>query len=154
MSIFDPSEIYKFAIRIEDNGEKFYRKYAETLSEEKVKDLFTQLADDEVSHKKKFEDILSGIEESEPSESYPGEYLEYVIAYVDNLVFKEEKLKSEIEKISDAKAAIDFALQREFDSIHYYQEIKKLVPEQTTDLIDKIIDEERKHVVKLTKISL
>ncbi|MCK4339265.1 MAG: rubrerythrin, partial [Candidatus Cloacimonetes bacterium] len=56
INIFNASEIYQFAIRIEENGEKFYRQMAKKLDEPKVKELFTLLADDEVVHKKTFKE--------------------------------------------------------------------------------------------------
>ena len=57
MKIFDASEVFQFAIRIEENGERFYR-YAEGIAkEEEEKKIFSYLADEETKHKKEFEDL-------------------------------------------------------------------------------------------------
>ncbi|MDO9575889.1 MAG: ferritin family protein [bacterium] len=150
MGIFKASEIYQFAIRIEENGEKFYRKMAEKLENANMKKVFTYLADKEVKHKKTFEDMVSKVEKYEPPESYPGEYFAYLRAYADNIIFSQEKLEEEMSKIKGAISAIDFAIQRELDSILYYLEMKNLVPESERNLIDGIIEEERRHFVKIS----
>lgn len=150
--MFDPSEIFQLAIRIEENGEKFYRSMAEKLPDQQVKELFSFLADEEVSHKNFYKDILSKIDTFEPYESYPGEYFSYLRAYANNIIFSEKTFEVKLEQIADALSAIDFAIKAELDSILYYQEIKKLVPEKKHAQIDEIIDEERRHFVKLTDI--
>jgi len=152
MSLFEPSEIFQFAIRIEQNGENFYRKMAEKLDDKPLQDLFISLADEEVKHKKIYQNMVSEIESYEPFESYSGEYYEYLRAYADNIVFDEEKLDDKIAAISDKLSAIDFAIDNEISSILYYQEIKNLVPKGKHAQIDKIIEEERKHFARLTKI--
>ena len=128
--IFDPSEVFQLAIRIEENGEKFYRSMADKLQDPEVKELFTFLADEEVGHKNFYKDILSKIDTFEPYESYPGEYFSYLRAYANNIIFSEKTFEVKLEEIGDALSAIDFAIKAELDSILYYQEIKKLEPEK------------------------
>lgn len=153
MSIFfNANEILQFAVRIEENGEKFYRYAARITKDDDTKKIFEYLADEENTHKKKFEDLLLKIEEFQPLESYPGEYLAYLRAYVDNIIFTNEVLDKEISEVKDALVAINFGIQRELDSILYYHEIKKFVPKSQHTLIDKVIDEERKHFSKLSEI--
>ncbi|MBC8525252.1 MAG: ferritin family protein [Candidatus Cloacimonetes bacterium] len=151
-NIFNASEIYQFAIRIEENGEKFYRQMAKKLDEPKVKELFALLADDEVVHKKTFKEMLSQIETYEPPESYPGEYFEYLRAYVDNVLFSINKFDEDVEKIHNALEAIQFAIDKELDSVLYYQEMRNVVLAHQKELIKNIIEEERRHVVKLSEI--
>ena len=153
MSVFEPSEVFQFAIRIEEGGEKFYRAMANKIENAEVKSLFSALADDEVKHKKTYQGMLSKIEEYEPFESYPGEYFSYLRAYADNIIFTPQRMEEEMQKITDAASALKFAIDRELDSILYYQEVKNLVPKNQRDIIDKIIEEERKHFMKLTKCS-
>ena len=152
MKIFDISEVFQLAIRVEENGEKFYRAVAEKTENAKIKETFTYLADTEVTHKKMFEDMLLTMEKYEPTESYPGEYFEYLRAYADGVIFKEGKLAQEISNVQDVKSAIDFALRRELESIFYYQEMKRFVPKYQHHLLGKIIDEERKHFVDLSRL--
>ena len=152
MSIFNSSEIYQFAIKIEENGEKFYRRMTEKLDDPKVKELFTFLANEEVNHKRTFEKMLSKFEDYTPVESYPGEYFAYLKAYADNLVFGFNKFDDDISKIEDAVSAVQFAIGKELDTIMYFQEMKNIVPKSELNRINAIINEERKHVVKLSEI--
>ena len=151
MSVFfNVSEIYQFAIKIEENGEKFYRKVANKTKNKEVKDLFNFLADEEVKHKKVFEELLSKIEKYEPPESYPGEYFAYLKAYAEELIFP-KGVEREMEK-EDVIEAINFGIRRELDSIMYYLEAKGFVPETQHNQLDKIIEQERAHFVKLSNL--
>lgn len=71
---------------------------------------------------------------------------------MDNIIFTNEVLDKEISRVKDTPSAINFGIQRELDSILYYHEIKNFVPKSQHKLIDKIIDEERKHFSKLTRL--
>jgi len=152
MSLFEPSEIFQFAIRIEENGEKFYRQMAQKFEDPKVKELFSFLANEEMKHKKIYEEMVSKIEKYEPFETFPGEYFAYLRAYADKIIFTQKKFDEEIANIKDINAALDYAINAELDSILYYQEIKNLVSENQGKIIDKIIEEERRHFVKLSEI--
>ena len=62
MSIkFNADEIFEIAIQIEKNGEKFYRKAAEAVSDEDARQTFIELADMEVAHIKTFADMRTGL---------------------------------------------------------------------------------------------
>ncbi|MBA7553925.1 hypothetical protein ES705_46529 [subsurface metagenome] len=152
MSLFEPGEVFQFAIRIEENGEKFYRQMVQKFDETKVKELFSYLADEEVKHKKTYEDMVSKIEKYEPFETFPGEYFAYLRAYADKIIFTQKEFDEEIANIKDINAALDYAINAELDSILYYQEIKNLVSENQRSTINKIIEEERRHFVKLSEI--
>ena len=152
MSLFEPGEVFQFAIRIEENGEKFYRQMVQKFDEIKVKELFSYLADEEVKHKKTYEEMVSKIEKYEPFETFPGEYFAYLRAYVDKIIFTQKEFDEEIANIKDINAALDYAINAELDSILYYQEVKNLVSENQRSTIDKIIEEERRHFVKLSEI--
>lgn len=145
------SEVLQFAIKIEENGWNFYNKVAEANEDKKIKDLFTFLADEEVKHKETFEAMLPEIENYEPREVYPPEYFAYLRAYADNIIFKkgeEKELSSDLEPVS----AIDFGMIIEVDSIAYYNEVKNFVSLQQQSAIDKIIEEEKKHFLKLSEL--
>ncbi len=151
MHTFTAGDVIQFAVRLEENGELFYRKAAEAANDKTVADLFKRLADDETQHKKTFEGLLSRIKWIEPAESYPGEYFAYLKNYMDGRVVFSTDLKGELPDIQDMAGALGFAIQRELDSILYYQELKAFVPEKDFGTLDKIIAEERRHFAELTK---
>lgn len=151
MAIFSASEVIRFAVRIEENGEEFYRSIAKKFKDGKIVETFNSLADQEIEHKKTFQEILSTVEDYKPAESYPGEYFAYLKAYVDGLVFnKEKKGRIAVKKMKTVKETIQFAMGMEIESILYYLEAKNLVPDSPKKIIDRIVQEERRHYLNLS----
>lgn len=152
MAIFEAKEIFQFAIRIEENGEKFYRFAHDLVSDEETKKIFNYLAEEEIKHKEIFTDLLSGITKDVSFDNYSDEYFDYLSSYVDNVIFTDDQLEKQRKEVNDALSAVDFAMQRELDSILYYHEVEKFVSEDKKSLIEKIIEEERKHYAKLSEM--
>ncbi|HEX7320039.1 MAG TPA: ferritin family protein [bacterium] len=152
MSVFDAREILLFAIRIEENGEAFYRNMSAKLPEPRIQDLFRHLAGQELVHRDIYRSMLSKLQAYTPPETYTDEYGAYLRAYVDNKIFNAGRLDEYAAAITTAKAAIDFAIDRELESILYYQEILMVVPEEQKNEINKIIGEEKNHFMKLSEL--
>jgi rubrerythrin len=153
MQVFEASDVVEVAIRIEENGINFYKFAEQIAKQEEAKKLFAHLAQAEVTHKKTFESIFAKMEKYNPPESYAGEYSAYLRSYVDNnIIFTKEAMDKELSNVKDTIAAFDFAIKRELDSILYYHEIKKLVPASQHEVLEQIIEEERKHFVALTEM--
>jgi len=153
MSVFESREIYQFAIRIEENGERFYRQAAQTIRDKNASGLFAHLADEEVKHKKIFEGMLPKTETFSMDERYPGEYLEYLKDYLDDkVVFNKRETDQELTDVKDAPSAIDFAIHREMNAILYFLEVKNLVSKDQQSFIDRIVDEEKKHFSLLSQM--
>lgn len=153
MSVFKVSDIIEFAIRIEENGENFYRYAVQLTADEELKKTFQELAQAEAQHRKLFERLFAGIEQERPPETYDGEYAAYLHNYVDNnIIFTKELLEAELAKIKDVPAALDFAIRMEMDSILYYHEIKNFVPHKDHPTVDEIIEEERRHFKGLSHL--
>jgi len=150
--IFDISEIYQIAVAIEENGIKFYSMWAKKSKNKKIKELFSTLADMEVEHKKIFNKMLSEIKKYEPKEAYPEEYFLYLKAYADGIIFNFDELKKQQSKLKTTSQVLTYAIQREKDSILYYQEAKNIVPKYQADQLEKIINEERRHLLDLSYI--
>ncbi|HLD29728.1 MAG TPA: ferritin family protein [bacterium] len=152
MKIFNASEIYQFAVRIEDNGEMIYKKFSKTLKDKEAGDLFIYLADEEVKHRRIFEEMLAPLEKYEPAESYPGEYFTYLRSYADGVVFARDRMEKERTGVTEFLSAADFGLRRETDSIMFYQEMKGAVSNDQKASIEKVIEEERKHFLKIYEL--
>jgi len=147
-------DVVNFAVRIEENGERFYREAAETVTDQSVKELFNRLAREEMGHKKTFEKVLSSLGTIRQPETYEGEYLLYLTAFIDGkAVFKDHPRIPELAKASTVIGALDFAIQRELDSILFYQEMRGYVmgPDHAST-VDLIIDEEKMHFAILSKL--
>lgn len=142
-------EILQFAMRMEENGERFYREASTTASDSRVKELFSRLAAEETVHNRSFEELFSKADVFEPPETYPGEYLSYFYNYIDSKVFFTKENKASQPDTFDVIEALDFAIQRELDAVLFYQELKAFVPSTDNHTIDAIIDEERRHFAQL-----
>lgn len=153
MKIFTASDIVEFAERIHENGASFYQYAIQLVNNQGAKDLFAELAEEERQHQKYLEKVFAGMEKNIPMETYTGEYAQYLRNYIDNnIIFTKDALDRGMGEVKDACSAIDFAIQRELDSICYYQGIKELVPQEQHDMIDNLIAEERKHFIKLSDL--
>jgi rubrerythrin len=147
-------DVVNFAVRIEENGEQFYREAAGIVTNRPVKELFDRLAKEEMGHKKTFEKVLSRLSSYQQPETYEGEYFAYLTAFIDGkVVFKDHPKIPELAKASTVIGALDFAIQRELDSILFYQEMKGFVAGAGhTSTVDLIIDEEKTHFAILSKL--
>jgi rubrerythrin len=152
MSIYQGSDIFQFAIRMEENGERFYRYAASIAKDNKAREIFNHLSSEEVNHRKLFADMFSKIDTYMPKETYPGEYMAYLQSYVDGKAVFTPVAEKEIAGVTDVTAALDFAIQRELDSVLYYSEMKKYVTTSAQNLLEQVIEEERKHVMILSGI--
>jgi rubrerythrin len=161
MKVFNGHDVLQFAIRVEENGEAFYREAARLANDQGVRDLFSRLAAEEVGHRRTFEGMLSELGSYQPAETYEGEYLSYLHAYIDGkAIFRGNDIGSSgpansqpaagtanlsALNVHDTLSALDYAIQREIDSIVYYQEVRVFVPEKYYPVVDGIIGEERRH---------
>lgn len=146
MEFLNMSDVLNFAIRIEEMGELFYKKAALLAKDDEAANTFYRLAEEEVRHKEVFANMLSRVGNQRPPESYPGEYLKYVRSFIDGkVVFKDDVTLGESGAVVDTRSALDYALQRELDSILFYHELKQLVPEGQREVLEEVIAEERRH---------
>ena len=136
MKILDARDVIRFAIRIEEDGEAFYRKAALAAQNKDIRDLFNFLADEEIQHKTLFREMLSRMETLQPAETYDGEYAAYLSDYIDGkVIFTKEVQQGFTSDTKDILSAITFAMQREADSILYYHEAKRFIAEKYYNMI-------------------
>jgi rubrerythrin len=152
MISFTASDAMEIAVKMEENGQKFYNRMAEKLNDPELKKLFLFLANEEVKHKALYNEILKKVGENQWQEDYPEEYYNYLNAYAEKIIFSNQRLDEEIGAIQDSGAALNFAIKAELEAVLYYEEIKKMVGKKDQEIIDQIIAEERRHFVQLTKL--
>lgn len=151
MPLFNMRDIFAVAIKIEERGEAFYRDVARQVNQESVQKLFIQLANDEVEHKRLFQQMAQQVGGIELNPEAQKEFLSYLDAYTESLIFEEpEKLPYNAQKAFDLPRALIYAIEKELDSVLFYKEVKELVPPSEQGLLDQIITEERRHVVNLS----
>ncbi|MFH1063350.1 MAG: ferritin family protein [Candidatus Omnitrophota bacterium] len=150
---WSPQEILKIAIKVELNGQQLYSCLESDSEDIKIKQIWNFLKQQEIVHRQIFEDMLAKDGSLIVHEFGTGEYDAYMKAiaseYIITLKIIEEKLKT---KFASDLAAVDFALSIEKESVLVYTALKNYVTEDKQHILDKIIDEEKKHIVQLIKL--
>ena len=153
---FNADEIFEIAEQIEVNGGKFYRRAAESFDKEETRNLLKGLAHMEDQHKATFAEIMENLlaRERQPTVYDPfDEAVLYLRAFAGGHVFKTDL---DIEELFTGDETLEYILHKaiglEKDSIVFYVGMRDLVPEDLgKDKIDRIIKEEKQHIVVLTK---
>jgi rubrerythrin len=149
MSIFNAEDVIQFAIRIEENGEKYYQDAERTATDENPKRLFRRLAAEESEHKEFFKKLLLKTNFPSNPEDYQGEYLEELRAYID----EEAALQPSPKDKNDIASILAAAARREAHSILYYEGLKKFVSEDDSKVLDKIKEEEQRHFTEIRSLA-
>ena len=154
MSItFSGSELINIAIGIERRGIAFYDIMTKSTENAAARDVFQYLADMERQHIQIFQGMLDEANKYQPSETYTGEYAAYLQALVDNAVFTDDMVTSEMATQADSDiAAIELAITAEKDSILFYYEMKDIMPQRAQPTVNKIIAEEKSHLKQLSEL--
>ena len=144
------AEVVQFAIRIEQNGRRFYQSLARHFADYRVIcDFFSALADQEGDHKAFFERLATDLEQEETAWPLSEDYFLYLRGFADKAVFNDEATDVAIKNVQDMDQALVFAIERERHSIDYYTGLKKAIPEGEHADIDRIIAEEKRHLRQL-----
>lgn len=154
---FSADDMFKMAIRIEENGARFYRKAAKQQSDAKNQEMLEKLGVMEDQHIRTFEKMRGSMTEAEKTNTVfdpQGEASLYLVAMADS--HKGEGNPSVADALTGEESIaeiIDIAIDLEKESILFYLGLKDLVPpEYGQDKLDTIINEERRHIIQLNGI--
>jgi rubrerythrin len=155
--VFNADEIFEMAIRIENNAADFYRKAASLQSDTENQKFLERLAGMEVQHRKIFTEIRSTLTEKEKDPKVFDPYDEvsqYVAAMVDTMGGEgSPSVADSLTGDETLEEILRTAVGLEKDTILFYLGIKDMVPLQSgQNRIDKIIREERRHVIQLSNL--
>lgn len=128
----------EFAIKMERDGEKYYREQAENNQNNSLNAVFLLLAEDENGHAKLLENeqekITYDLAENE------------VLADANNVFKDRDDFKNKFEKIPDQLDVYRMALQMEKDSIELYEKFfNEATDEQTKKLFGYLVKQEENH---------
>jgi rubrerythrin len=141
----------RLGVNDEKSGVALYTTLAARTLTPELQTLFTDLADQERFHQRRFEEMLSSLDGAPagaPSEAERN----YLQALTSLLAFPDEDSARRLagQTVDDA-AALDLAATFERDTLLLMQEMKQLVPRADHGVVEQLIDEERAHVVALTQ---
>lgn len=144
MSLLGLKQLIGYAIRLEENGERFYRAWAEKQENPRHRELFSHLADEEIRHRVTFKQLSEMVSDKGADPANYDDYAGYLSSFSETL-FNPGRQEAEMAAVKDIQGAVDFAMRRELDSILFYQEIKPFVHPEQEATISTIINEERNH---------
>jgi rubrerythrin len=143
-------EVVELAIEIERNGRDFYSVLHDKAGKDDLKEILEYLTAAEDDHIKVFKSIFADGCEREPGEAYNEEYYSFMNALAGQYVFtRKGKGREMAENIANIVDALNMAIGFEKDSILFYQSMVKVVPAKDRDKVESIIEEEKKHLLKL-----
>lgn len=149
-------ELVQLAINIEKRGMEFYDAAHSTAVDSKSKELYKHLYNEEVKHMELFTELYNHIKDiTTVDDSYL--FDENVSAYLKSLV-EEEVFKTSALAQDKNKSTLDNivqeAIKAEKNSILFYTELAlHIKDEEVLNILDILIEEEKKHLVELTILS-
>jgi len=151
--LFTGGQVVELAMQIERNGAAFYEAARMKAGSDAAKKLFDYLIGEEQKHLRTFREMLKDLELVRPREQYEGEWGAYLGAAAAEHVFTDDALaRSAIDGIRDERQAIQFAIGFEKDSILLFYELSNLVEGRNKAVVEKLVNEEREHLRKLSEL--
>ena len=146
---FSSNELINLAIDIEKRGIVFYDVMARSTDNAAAREVFHGLMEMEREHIHVFENILVN-NGGDPVFKNDAEYSAYLKSLIDNAVFNEESVISEMAtQINSDVTALELGISMEKDSILFYYEMRERLTGQFRVTVDRIIKEEKEHLNQL-----
>jgi len=153
---FNAREVFDIGVQIEANGKAFYEAAAKKTAETATREFFLQLAAWEAQHIKLFGELRDAL----PAGAGTAEVFDpndeaalYLQATADSHVFvKNKDMVGLVAGCKGPQEILDLAMTFEKDSVVFYTTMKKVVaPNLGQDKVDRLIDEEIKHISMLSQ---
>ncbi|SMC27486.1 Rubrerythrin [Desulfacinum hydrothermale DSM 13146] len=143
--MFSAWEVLKIAIKLEENGENYYRKAAALQKDPALIQVLEGLAEDEAKHKKWFRQFQDRLQE-EPEDRWvqeiSGDLLQSMVG--DQSFSLQEVDPAELDTMEKILAT---AIEFEKDTILFYDMLRGFMDEgESANALRQIIEEERLHV--------
>lgn len=143
--MFTFQEILDIAIRIEKNGEDYYRDATKKVSSDSLASSLQWLADEEVEHRKAFTNFKQSLQadvDNRQLEEMSG-------ALLQNILGDQKFSLSDIDlsQVSGVRRLLEHAIEFENDTILFYEMISGLIDDsETLTCLETLMQEERNHV--------
>jgi rubrerythrin len=140
ISDFDELEVLKIAMKIEADGEKYYKSVLNKTSDERVKRTFKRLAEDESSHYEKFKGMFEVELRGRSIDPDSIDSEEGLFTYFETGIFN---VDAEAKSVKDAVLNGEIV---ELRSILFYKELLKISKaEGKRQMLNEIIEQEQMH---------
>lgn len=143
--MFKISDIIELAIKIEQNGEKIYRKASHKSSNSNIHDLLKKLADEENLHIDFFLKIKESIQETSDIQEIEDMGKSILLEIMEGKAFSLGE--TDFSSIHHMNHLMATAIEFEKDTVIFYEMIHSLIEDDTSSaLLEKIIREEEEHI--------
>ncbi len=150
---FSPQDIFHIAVQVENNGVDLYRALEEKSQSKDSKKVWAYLKEQEQRHAKLFGEMLENIGDYVVYDMGQGKYDEYFKVIASEYIITQKLTeKKEIKEFSSDIEAVDFGIYIEKESILTYSALKDYMQPGKQQQIDKIIDEEKRHLIELSSL--
>lgn len=151
---FNAAEVFQIAVEIEENGRAFYEKALAKIDDAEVRAIFKDLAQQEVEHKRKFQELKAQLPpEAAQSTVYDpnNESALYLKMMADGHVFRtSDSVDAQIAKVRDAVDALRMAMEFEKDSVIFFLSMQDATEEEKgRRFIGLLVKEEQEHLRRL-----
>jgi len=145
-------EVIEMAIATERSGQAFYQNASKLAREDNLKELFQYLAEEEEKHLKTFQDFYNTLKEKPEITPYNWEEAKlYLEALVDSKFFADPDTAISLAKeAKDELEVINSAMNFEKDTLLFFYQILEMIKSQEQELVKKIIEQEKKHIQRLS----
>lgn len=154
---FNAEEVFDMAITIEENGKKFYDEACKLIEDQTIKNLFKDLAQEEIKHRERFIELKKFIPKEVKGQTVydpDNEITLYLKMMADDHVFRtSEGVTDKVASIQTTEDALKLALQFEKDSIVFFLTMKDHTEDpKGKELIDLLVKEEQQHLRRISGV--
>ena len=150
---FNVSEILRIAVNVEKAGQKLYSVLETKAGNEDLRQTWRYLKEQEEEHQRIFQEMLDNIGDYIVEDFSPGEYDAYLSGTAQSYIFSQKLIEEKVkQEFSSDLEAVEFGISIEKDSILTYTAFKEAVKPEKKEAIDNVINEEKKHFVKLSAL--
>ena len=146
--MFTAEEILDMAIRLEKNGEQIYRNAMDKAANPRIASLLGWMADEERQHAeffRKMKNTVRTVGENKVADAFGHEILDKLL---QNQSFSLEDV--DFSKIAQVNDLIAVFIEFEEDSVLFYQMLESFLQDDNArDELQRVIDEENRHIRKL-----
>jgi len=144
----------RYALKIETNGQAFYRYVADVAQDGNVKMLFADLAVQEARHYRTFSKLLAKApERPEPSLQERQQIEAYLQTLYEHALFGgDDRGTALAHQANDEASALRAAMAFEKDTMLFFNELRTLAPPEDDEMLSAIIAEELGHLRQLARI--
>ncbi|MBC7236006.1 MAG: ferritin family protein [Chloroflexi bacterium] len=146
------ADVVDLAVQTEVRGEQFYRQAAQKADREEARQLFRYLADEEVRHKHIFENLGTQIVFTQTESADWQEAMDYIAATVEGQFFQKDAPIRAVPEGATTEEMLRQAIAFEKQTLLFFHTLQDLIQKPNRPLIDKIVAEERRHVVRLAEM--